>query len=80
MFGSTLAVMGLTPEHGLDLEAFAEFELERGHYRKLFFREAQLVGAVMIGSPKGRKKLIEMIRAGEAVAGSRGELLAALPQ
>ena len=80
MFGSTLAVMGLTPEHGLDLEAFAEFELERGHYRKLFFREAQLVGAVMIGSPKGRKKLIEMIRAGEAVAGPRGELLAALPQ
>ena len=80
MFGSTLAVMGLTPEHGLDLEAFAEFELERGHYRKLFFREAQLVGAVMIGSPKGRKKLIEMIRAGEAVAGPRGELLTALPQ
>ncbi|HEX5572846.1 MAG TPA: NAD(P)/FAD-dependent oxidoreductase, partial [Ktedonobacterales bacterium] len=31
-------------------------------YRKFFFKENQLVGAVFIGSPKGRKKMVEMIR------------------
>ena len=40
---------------------------ERGgtDYRRFFFRENKLVGAVFLGSPKGRKKVVELIRAGE---------------
>ena len=39
---------------------------ERGmtDYRRFFFRENKLVGAVFLGSPKGRKKVVELIRAG----------------
>jgi NAD(P)H-nitrite reductase large subunit len=33
-------------------------------YRKYFFKEHRLVGAVFIGSPKGRKRMVEMIRTG----------------
>ena len=29
---------------------------------KLFFREKKLVGVLMIGSPKGRKKLVEIVK------------------
>ena len=38
---------------------------ERGgsDYRRFFFREDRLVGAVFLGSPKGRKKVVELIRA-----------------
>lgn len=39
---------------------------ERGKtdYRRFFFRDDKLVGAVFLGSPKGRKKVVELIRAG----------------
>ena len=39
---------------------------ERGgtDYRRFFFRDDKLVGAVFLGSPKGRKKVVELIRAG----------------
>ncbi len=39
---------------------------ERGgtDYRRFFFRGNTLVGAVFLGSPKGRKKVVELIRAG----------------
>jgi NADPH-dependent 2,4-dienoyl-CoA reductase/sulfur reductase-like enzyme len=33
-------------------------------YRRFFFRDDKLVGAVFLGSPKGRKKVVELIRAG----------------
>ena len=37
---------------------------EKGNdnYRKLFFRQNRLVGVLMIGSPKGRKKLLELVK------------------
>ena len=37
---------------------------EKGNenYRKLFFRENKLVGVLMVGSPKGRKKLVEIVK------------------
>jgi len=47
------------------LESIARREPgEKGNenYRKLFFRENKLVGALMIGSPKGRKKLVDIVK------------------
>jgi NAD(P)H-nitrite reductase large subunit len=32
-------------------------------YRALFFYKGRLAGAILIGTPKGRKKLIEMMEA-----------------
>ena len=37
-------------------------------YRKFFFKQDRLVGAVFIGSPKGRKKVVELIRTAQRYA------------
>lgn len=61
IFGSSMAVLGVTS--GLDgLESIADFSYEKRYYKRLFFYQDRLVGAVLIGPPKGRKKLIELMR------------------
>jgi NAD(P)H-nitrite reductase large subunit len=75
MFGSTLAVMGVTPDVQPGLEAVRTFSFEEGFFRKLFFLDDRLVGGIMIGPPKGRKKLIEIMRAQQPVDGQREALL-----
>ena len=75
MFGSTLAVMGVTPDVQPDLESVRTFSLEEKFYRKLFFKDDHLVGAIMIGPPKGRKKLIEIMRSRQKIERPKEELL-----
>ena len=75
MFGSTLAVMGITPDVKPDLESVRTYSFEDRFFRKLFFMDDRLVGAIMIGPPKGRKKLIEIMRSMEHVDGNRESLL-----
>jgi 3-phenylpropionate/trans-cinnamate dioxygenase ferredoxin reductase subunit len=75
MFGSTLAVMGVTPDVQPDLESVRTFSYEEKFYRKLFFKEDKLVGAIMIGPPKGRKKLIEIMRSRQVIERPKQELL-----
>jgi NAD(P)H-nitrite reductase large subunit len=75
MFGSTLAVAGVTPDVQPDLESVRTFSFEEKFYRKLFFKDDRLVGAIMIGPPKGRKKLIEIMRSRQKIERPRVELL-----
>ena len=75
MFGSTLAVAGVTPDVQPDLESVRTYSLEERFYRKLFFKDDRLVGAIMIGPPKGRKKLIEIMRSRQKIERPREELL-----
>jgi 3-phenylpropionate/trans-cinnamate dioxygenase ferredoxin reductase subunit len=75
MFGSTLAVMGITPDVQPGLESVRTYSLEERFFRKLFFMDGRLVGAIMIGPPKGRKKLIEIMRSRELIEGPREALL-----
>jgi NAD(P)H-nitrite reductase large subunit len=75
MFGSTLAVMGVTPDVQPDLESVRTFSFEEKFYRKLFFKDDRLVGAIMIGPPKGRKKLIEIMRSRKIIERPKQELL-----
>ena len=75
MFGSTLAVAGVTPDVQPDLESVRTYSLEEKFYRKLFFKDDRLVGAIMIGPPKGRKKLIEIMRSRQRIERPREELL-----
>jgi len=75
MFGSTLAVAGVTPDVQPDLESVRTYSLEEKFYRKLFFKDGRLVGAIMIGPPKGRKKLIEIMRSRQKIERPREELL-----
>ncbi len=75
MFGSTLAVAGVTPDVQPDLESVRTYSFEEKFYRKLFFKDGRLVGAIMIGPPKGRKKLIEIMRSRQPIERPRQELL-----
>ena len=75
MFGSTLAVMGVTPDVQPELQSVRTYSFDEGFFRKLFFLEDRLVGAIMIGPPKGRKKLIEIMRSQAEIEGPREALL-----
>ena len=75
MFGSTLAVMGVTPDVQPDLDSVRTYSYEEKFYRKLFFKDERLVGAIMIGPPKGRKKLIEIMRSRQVIERPKQELL-----
>jgi 3-phenylpropionate/trans-cinnamate dioxygenase ferredoxin reductase subunit len=75
MFGSTLAVMGVTPDVQPDLDSVRTYSYDEKFYRKLFFKEDKLVGAIMIGPPKGRKKLIEIMRSRQVIERPKHELL-----
>ncbi|MBA2284030.1 MAG: NAD(P)/FAD-dependent oxidoreductase [Ktedonobacteraceae bacterium] len=65
LFDVNIAVVGTAESNNPELENIALREPgEKGNenYRKLFFRENKLVGVLMIGSPKGRKKLVEIVK------------------
>jgi NAD(P)H-nitrite reductase large subunit len=65
LFDVNIAVVGTAESSNLELVALARREPgEKGNenYRKLFFRENKLVGVLMIGSPKGRKKLVDIVK------------------
>jgi NAD(P)H-nitrite reductase large subunit len=75
MFGSTMAVMGVTPDVQPNLDSVRTFSFDEGFFRKLFFLEDRLVGAIMIGPPKGRKKLIEIMHSRVRIERPKEELL-----
>ena len=65
LFDVNIAVVGTAESNNPELQAIARREPgEKGNenYRKLFFRQNKLVGVVMIGSPKGRKKLVDVVK------------------
>jgi NAD(P)H-nitrite reductase large subunit len=71
MFGSRLSVLGLTPESHPELEREVQVNFDTRKYRALFFHEGRLVGGVIIGVLKGRRKIEELIRGRQPVEGDR---------
>lgn len=67
LFDTNIVAMGLfeiTDPAVKTLQRAMPNERNGVDYRRFFFREDKLVGAVFLGSPKGRKKVVELIRAG----------------
>ncbi len=65
LFDVNIAVIGIAESDNPELETLVCREPgEKGNenYRKLFFRQNRLVGVLMIGSPKGRKKLLDLVK------------------
>ena len=65
LFDTNIAVMGVAESNNPQLTSISRLMPgERGgkDYRKFFFKDNQLVGAVFIGSPKGRKKVVNLIQ------------------
>jgi NAD(P)H-nitrite reductase large subunit len=61
MFNSNISVMGVTTEEEPDAESLFEVDYEGRNYKRLFFLGDKLVGAILIGKMKGRKKVLELI-------------------
>ncbi len=71
LFDVNIAVVGTAESQNPELVSLSRREPgEKGNenYRKLFFRENKLVGVLMIGSPKGRKKLVEIVKNQQVLA------------
>jgi NAD(P)H-nitrite reductase large subunit len=67
LFDTNIAVMGIAETNNPDLTSISRLMPgDKGgqDYRKFFFLGDKLVGSVFIGSPKGRKKVVELIRSG----------------
>ncbi|GCE20617.1 NAD(P)/FAD-dependent oxidoreductase [Dictyobacter kobayashii] len=65
LFDVNIAVVGSAESNNPEMETIALREPgEKGNenYRRLFFQKNKLVGVLMIGSPKGRKKLVEIVK------------------
>ncbi|MGO8947612.1 MAG: NAD(P)/FAD-dependent oxidoreductase [Ktedonobacterales bacterium] len=68
LFDTNIAVMGIAESNNPELHSISRTTPgDKGNqdYRKFFFKENRLVGAVFIGSPKGRRKIVEIIRNGQ---------------
>ncbi len=61
MFNSNISVMGVTTEEEPEAETLVEVDEEARNYKRLFFLGDKLVGAILIGKMKGRKKVLELI-------------------
>jgi NAD(P)H-nitrite reductase large subunit len=61
MFNSNISVMGVTTEEEPEAESLFEVEYEPRNYKRLFFLKDKLVGAILIGKMRGRKKVLELI-------------------
>ena len=61
MFNSNISVMGVTTEEEPEAEALVEVDHQGRNYKRLFFLGDRLVGAILVGKMKGRKKVLELI-------------------
>lgn len=81
LFDVNIAVVGTAESNNPELECLSRREPgEKGNenYRKLFFRENKLVGVLMIGSPKGRKKLVDIVKNQQPLQAAEREALLTL--
>ncbi|WPD18205.1 NAD(P)/FAD-dependent oxidoreductase [Thermaerobacter composti] len=67
LFDSKITAIGATPENHPEVEAVSHVDWESRQYQRLFFLEGRLVGAVLIGDLRARKKIVEMITQGATV-------------
>ncbi|PZN12327.1 MAG: NAD(P)/FAD-dependent oxidoreductase [Bacillota bacterium] len=75
LFDSKITAIGATPEIHPGLEAVSHVDWENRQYQRLFFLDGRLVGAVLIGDLRARKKIVEMISQREPVDDPNGLLL-----
>jgi NAD(P)H-nitrite reductase large subunit len=62
LFDSRLSAVGLTPDVLPGLDALHRIDWEKRNYRRLFFREGRLVGAMLIGDLKPKAPYTDVIR------------------
>ncbi len=67
LFDSNIACSGVVPRDHPEVESLKWVDRQNLNYRRLFFKDGRLVGAVLIGEMKGHKRLLELIKSRAAV-------------
>ncbi|MGH2351148.1 MAG: NAD(P)/FAD-dependent oxidoreductase [Chloroflexota bacterium] len=67
MFESQMAAIGTTPEVRPDMESISRVDMNAHVYRRLFFHEGRLAGAVLIGDIRVRRQLMEIIKSRQVI-------------
>jgi NAD(P)H-nitrite reductase large subunit len=67
MFESQMAAIGTTPDVRPDMEALSRVDMNARVYRRLFFLEGRLAGAVLVGDIRVRRQLMQIIRSRQVV-------------
>lgn len=80
LFDSRMTVIGATPEISSDIESvshtdFSGASYKGWSYRRLFFYDQRLVGAVLVGDMRAKVDLVNVIRGKKKVWDDRAELL-----
>jgi NAD(P)H-nitrite reductase large subunit len=75
LFDSNIACSGIVPRDHPEAESITRVDWQNLNYRRLFFKDGRLVGAVLIGEMKGRKRLLDLIRTKAQVEPSEREKL-----
>jgi len=75
LFDSNIACSGIVPKDHPEAEAITRVDWQNLNYRRLFFKDGRLVGAVLIGEMKGRKRLLDLIRTKAQIEPSEREKL-----
>jgi len=61
LFDTIISVLGVTPEAVPQASSVSRCDFAARVYRRLFFQDDRLVGAILLGSIKGKKRLMEQI-------------------
>jgi NAD(P)H-nitrite reductase large subunit len=80
LFDGRMTVIGATPEVQLELDAVSHTDFsgprpQQWNYRRLFFYDQRLVGAVLIGDMRAKVDLVNVIRSKKKVWDDRAHLL-----
>jgi NAD(P)H-nitrite reductase large subunit len=77
MFESQMAAIGSTPDVRPEMEAISRVDMDARVYRRLFFYESRLAGAVLVGDIRVRRQLMELIKSRQTIPpADRAKLLA----
>jgi NAD(P)H-nitrite reductase large subunit len=57
-----MAAIGTTPDVRPDMEAVSRLDMNARVYRRLFFYDGRLAGAVLVGDIRVRRQLMDIIK------------------
>jgi len=78
MFDSQMAAIGATPDVRSEMEALSRVDMDARVYRRLFFYEGRLAGAVLVGDIRVRRQLMDVIRTRQVVPEAERQKLLAI--
>ncbi len=78
MFESQMAAIGTTPEVRAEVQAISRLDMNARVYRRLFFYEGRLAGAVLVGDIRVRRQLMDIIKSRQVIPEDERPKLAAV--